>query len=136
LIRMEGKEPYATQEEFNRRVVRYTDVPPVEVSPGAKSHIISTEKVTIEFITFEPNSRFPVHRHEAEQNMIVMDGTCDELVDGKLYHLEKNDIIIIPSNIEHGARVSDRGCRFIVCSAPPRQDLETKLKAVKNGLKT
>jgi len=127
---MERKEPYATQEEFNKRVVRYRDVPLIELVPGSKSHIISAEKVTVSLLTMAPDSYFSVHRHQSEQIMIVMDGAIDEIVDGKLYHLEKGDVLILPSNIEHGGYISDKGCRVIDIFSPPRQDLVAKLKAV------
>ena len=128
---MEKKEPYATQEEFNKRVARYCDVPPIELGSGLKGHIVSAEKLTVNFITAAPNSSAPIHHHEAEQIIIVTDGALDVILDGKLYHLEKDDTLIIPSNVEHGAYISDRGCRITEVYSPPRQDLVAKLKAVK-----
>ena len=130
---MEKKESYATQEEVNKRVARYCDVPPIELGPGLKGHIVSAEKLTVNFITAAPNSSAPIHHHEAEQIIIVTDGAVDVILDGKLYHLEKDDTIIIPSNVEHGAYASDRGCNAIDVFSPPRQDLVAKLKAVKAG---
>lgn len=127
---MEGKEPYADQEEFNKRVVHYLDVPSVELAPGSNSHLIFAENVTVSFITMSPNSYFATHRHEPEQVMIVVDGECDEIVDGKLYHLKKGDVLILPSNIKHGAYVSDRGCKAIDVFSPPRKDLVAKLKVL------
>ena len=131
---MERKEPYATQEEYDRRVIRYQDVPLIELRPGSKSHIVSAEKITVSFLTAEPNSFGPVHRHEAEQIMIVTDGACDMIVEGKLYHIEKGDVLIFPSNMEHGSYISDRGCRVIDVFSPPRQDFVAKLEAVKKNL--
>ena len=128
---MERKEPYATQEEFNRRVIRYQDVPLIELAPDLNSHIVSAEKITVSFVTTGPNCHLPIHRHESEQIMIVMDGAFDFILDGKLYHLEKGDVMIIPSNIEHGSYISDRGCCVIDIFSPPRHDLVAKLKAVK-----
>jgi len=125
---MERKEPYASQEEFNRRVVRYRDVPLIELVPGANSHIVSAENITVSFLTMEPNTHFAPHRHESEQVMIVVDGECDEIVDGKLYHLKKDDVLILPSNIEHGAYISDKGCKAIDVFSPPRKDFVEKLK--------
>ncbi len=133
---MERKEPYATQEEFNRRVVRYQDVPLIDLVPGIKSHIVSAEKVMVSFVIMEPNSYLPPHHHQSEQITVVIDGATDFIVDGKLYHLEKGDVAVIPSNIEHGAYVSDRGCRIIDVFSPPRQDLVAKLEALKKGLPT
>ena len=130
---MERKEPYATQEEFNRRVVRYRDVPPIDLGlgPGQRSHIVSAEKMTVSFATVDPNAYGASHHHESEQIMIIMDGAIDEIVDGKLYHLEKGDVCIIPSNIEHGGYASDRGCSVIDIFSPPRQDLMAKLEGVR-----
>ncbi len=65
-----------------------------------------------------------------------MDGAYNAIIDGKLYHLEKGDVAIIPSNIEHGAYVSDKGCRVIEVFSPPRQDLAAKLETVRKGLET
>ncbi len=52
-------------------------------------------------------------------------------VDGKLYHLEEGDVITLPSNLEHGTYVSDRGLRAIDIFSPPRQDIVAKLEAAK-----
>ena len=131
---MEKKEPYATQEEFNKRVIRFSDIPPIPVGPDGKSQVITTDKLTVENVNMSPNSFLAHHHHEGEQIMIILEGSIDEIVDGKLYHLEKGDNIIVPSNAEHGLYASDRGCHFIVATAPARHDLEEKLKAVKKEL--
>lgn len=127
------KEPYASQEEFSERVVHYPDVPLVELTAGSNSHIVSVENITVSFLTMDPDSYFPPHHHEPEQVMIVMDGECDEIVEGKLYHLKKGDVIILPSNIEHGAYISDKGCNAIDIFSPPREDFVTKLREVREG---
>lgn len=130
---MERKEPYANQEEFSKRVVHYPDVPLVELVPGSNSHIVSAENITVSFLTMDPDSYFATHRHEPEQVMVVVDGECDEIVEGKLYHLKRGDVIILPSNIEHGAYISDKGCTAIDIFSPPREDLVTKLRKVCEG---
>lgn len=132
---MEKKEPYATKEEYNQHVIRYRDVPLIELGPGSKSHIISAERIMASFVVAEPDIYFASHRHEPEQIMIVLDGACDTLFEGKLYHLEAGDVLIVPSNAEHGNYISDRGLRMIEVFSPPRQDLLAKLEAVKRDLK-
>ncbi len=34
---MDRKEPYATEEEYNQRVIHYRDVPLIELGPGKKT---------------------------------------------------------------------------------------------------
>ena len=131
---MEKKEPYATQEEFDRRVIRYRDIPPVELSSGAKSHIVSAGKITVSFVSLElePDIHPPTHHHdEHEQIFIITDGACDFIIDGKIYPLEKGDVVILPPNTEHGAYSSDKGVRAIDVFSPPRQDFVDKLEEVK-----
>jgi len=132
--KMERKEPYATKEEFKRRVVRYRDIPLIELAPGSRSHIVSAERITASFVTAEPNIYFAPHRHEPEQIVIMTDGAADTILDGKLYHLEAGDVLIVPSNIEHGNYISDRGLRMIEVFSPPRWDLVAKLEAAKRSL--
>jgi quercetin dioxygenase-like cupin family protein len=133
---MEKKEPYATQEEYNKRVVRYRNTPLMELTRGARNYIVSTDRITVSFVTLEPNIYVVPHRHEPEQIVIVNDGACDFIVDGKLYHLEEGDVLIIPPNVEHGNRSSNRGLRMIEVFSPPRSDLVAKQEALKRGLKT
>jgi len=127
---MEKKEPYASQEEFSKRVTHYADVPVVELGPGVKVHIVSAERITLTFGTLAPSSRVAVHHHEHEQIMVVVDGGCDFIVEGKLYPMKKGDVIVLPSNTEHGAYVSDNGCQIMDTFSPPRQDFVEKLRGV------
>jgi len=130
---MEKKEPYATQEEYNQRVVRYSDTPLMRLNPGASNQIVSAERIMASFVTLEPDVYITPHQHEPEQMVIVTDGACDFIVDGKLYHLEAGDVLIIPPDVKHGNYSSDRGLRMIEVFSPPREDLMEKLQALKKG---
>jgi quercetin dioxygenase-like cupin family protein len=133
---VEKKEPYATEEEYKKRVIHYPDVPLIELGPGSKSHIVSVERITVSFVIAEPNICFASHSHEPEQIAIITDGSCDYLVDGKLYHLEAGDVLMVPSNVEHGNYILDKGLRMIEIFSPPRHDLVAKLDMVKKSRKT
>ena len=125
---MAGKEPYASEEEFKKRVVHYPDVPLTELVPGSNSHLVVGERVLVSFLTMSAHSYFPPHRHEAEQIMIVLDGYMDEIIERKLYSVKKGDVLILPSNIEHGGRIYEVDCRVIDIFAPPREDLLEKYR--------
>jgi quercetin dioxygenase-like cupin family protein len=131
---MKRTEPYATQEEFDQRVIHYRDIPLVELAPHVKAHILSSERMTAIFVTLRPNSVVPIHHHEPEQIMVVMEGECDQIIGGKLYHLKEGDVVYYASNEEHGTYISDKGCRTIEFFTPIRQDYMTKLEAVKKEM--
>ena len=133
---MEKKEPYASQEEYNKRVVKYRTTPAMKLNPAAKNYIVSSERMLVSFVTLEPNVRITPHSHEPEQMVIVNDGACDFIVDGKLYHLEEGDVLIIPPNVPHGNYSSERGLRMMEVFSPPRQDMIAKQEELKKGMKT
>jgi len=127
---LEKKEPYASQEEFSKRVTHYADVPVVELGSGVKAHIVSAERITVTFVTLAPSICAAVHHHENEQIMIVVNGECDFILEGKLYPMKEGDVIMVPSNMEHGAYSSDKGCQIMDIFSPPRQDFVEKLRRV------
>ena len=127
---MERKEPAASQEEHNKYVTRYADVPAIELTPSIKANIISAENITLSFVSAEPNVSLAPHRHENEQMLIVLDGAIDFIIEGKQYKVEKGDVVVLPSNTEHGAYFSDKGARVIDIFSPPRQDFVAKLKTI------
>lgn len=122
--------PFASEQEFKKRVVHYPNIPLVELAPRCHSHLVFGEKVTVSFLTMSANSYFPPHRHEAEQIMIVLDGYADEIVEGKLYRLKKGDVMLLPSNVEHGAYLREVDCRVIDIFSPPRKDFLEKYQMV------
>ena len=132
---MEMKQSHASQREFSKHIIRCDDVPIVELAPGIKTHIISAEKITLSIISAEANAQLPPHRHENEQMMIVLDGGCDFIIEGKPYTVQKGDVVVLPSNIEHGGRITQNGCSIIDVFSPPRQDFIAKLEEVKKSLK-
>jgi len=130
---MERKEPYPSQEEFRKRVTHYADVPLVRLLPGIEIHIVPAERMTVMFGTLAPDICAPVHHHEQEQIMTVVDGGCGFILEGKLYPMKKGDVIVVPSNVEHGVYLSDKGRQTIEIFAPPRQGFVKKLSGLLSG---
>ena len=128
------REPYATEEEYKKIVFRFEDIPPIPVGPDGKSQLITTDKITVEDVHMNPGAFLANHRHEGEQVMMILEGAIDEIVEGKLYHLEAGDNIVVPSNAEHGLYTSEKGCHFMVATAPARFDLLEIQNKVKKEL--
>jgi unsaturated pyranuronate lyase len=124
------QEPVATPEDFKARVIRQTDLPLVELVPGSNSRLVAGEQSMISFLKMDKHSYFAPHRHQQEQIMIVLEGYCDEIIDGKRYRVQKGDVIVLPSNIEHGAYIYDEDVLVIDVFGEVRADYLVKMLQV------
>ena len=130
------KEPVATADEFKARVLHYPDLPPVELVKGSNSRLVAGEQSMISFLKMDKNSFFAPHRHKQEQIMIVLDGYCDEIIEGKRYRVQKGDVIILPSNIEHGAYIYDQDVTVIDVFGDVRADYLLKMTQAMAAMNT
>lgn len=124
----EETEIRATAEEM-QRVQRYWDLPMIQLGPGAVSHLYASRNMTVSFIVQQPNCSFPVHAHEPEEIVIVLEGERDAVIDGKLYRIKAGDIITVASGSRHGSHTYESGCTVIEVFSPPRLDLLARLEA-------
>jgi len=100
-----------------------------ELVTGANSRLITGKNAQISFISMNPGIFFDRHIHPEEQTMVVLRGGCEEiLLDGE-QAMAKNDVVLIPGNMVHGATVSDLGCDAIDIFWPARTDYSEKEKA-------
>jgi gluconolactonase len=105
------------------------DMQLTELAPGAYSRLISGKNMQLSFITMEPNSVFPHHIHPEEQMMFGLRGACNEiLLDGE-QPMNPGDVVRIPANMVHGAKISDLGCDALDIFWPARADYLEKEKA-------
>src|SRR5215831_8003222 len=121
------KEPVASPAEFRSHVIHYPDLPPVELVEGSNSRLVAGEQSMISFLKMDANSYFAPHRHHQEQIMTVLEGECDEIIEGKLYHVKKGDVIVLPSNIEHGAYIGPQDVQVIDVFGEVRSDYLLKM---------
>jgi len=99
--------------------------------PGqVRAHILSSERMTAIFVTMDPNAIVPIHTHEPEQVMIIVDGEADLVSGGKRYPVKKGDVAIFASYQDHCTYASETGLKTIEFFAPVRQDYVEKLEAV------
>ncbi|MGB9728173.1 MAG: cupin domain-containing protein [Nitrososphaeria archaeon] len=104
------------------KVYRLDNVPYTDLVKGAKSRLIAGERLLVSFIEMEPNMTFPLHRHESEQIMIVLEGSMMQTLGSMTVKVSKGDVLVIESNELHGGQVSEEGCKAIDIFVPPRED--------------
>jgi gluconolactonase len=105
------------------------DIQLTTLAEDAHSRLVSGKNTQLSFISMDPNSTFPHHIHPEEQMMFVLRGGCDEiLLDGRQV-MNANDVVRIPSNMVHGAKIGDLGCDALDIFWPARADYLEKEKS-------
>ena len=117
----------ATTDDRERYVIRpYEAVPITELVEGSKSHLVRGSNVMLSFLTMKAGSVFELHSHPEEQIMIVLEGFCDEIIEGKIYRVGPGDVLRLPPNVRHGAFLREVDCRVIDVFSPARKDYAAK----------
>jgi gluconolactonase len=105
------------------------DIQLTPIIPGAHSRLISGKNTQLSFISMEPGSLFPHHIHPEEQMMFVLRGECSEIILDGEQTMKANDVVRIPGNMVHGAKIGDWGCDALDIFWPARPDYLEKQKA-------
>jgi quercetin dioxygenase-like cupin family protein len=100
-------------------------------SKGVAARFMIGEKAMISFIQQPPGAQFPVHKHDAEQIFIILEGSEEHIVGGKEVHMIAGDVCVHPAGVEHGGKTAT-GYKAIDVFVPPRQDYIDLMK--KNGI--
>ena len=105
---------------------RYVDVsaiPSVEFVPGLGFQPVLGERTMVNFVSFAEQTEAPVHVHEEEQIVIVLDGEFEFEIDGDKRVMKAGDVAVVPPWVPHGARTHDTTCREVDVFNPPRKTL-------------
>ena len=105
---------------------RYVDVdaiPPVEFVPGLEFRPVLGERTMANFVRFAPHTEAPMHVHEEEQIVLVLDGELEFELDGDVRTMKVGDVAVVPPWVPHGARTKDTGCYEVDVFNPPRKTL-------------
>jgi quercetin dioxygenase-like cupin family protein len=125
---MERKEPQATSQEFDSKVLHIGRGEFVDLGSHGAANILCGERIMLSFVDMPANSYADPHRHrDIEQVTIVLKGDADFVVEGKVYPVHEGDVLIFGPDEEHGAYVGPNGARVLDVFTPPRADLLAKM---------
>lgn len=99
-----------------------------ELAEGAYSRLISGNNMHLSFIAMEPDADFPYHIHPEEQMMLVLRGGGREMILDGEESVQENDVVRLPSNMVHGARIGELGLDVLDIFWPVRADYVEKKK--------
>lgn len=100
-----------------------------ELGPGSNSRLVTGRNIQLSFISMDPGALFAHHIHPEAQTMLVLRGECNEILLDSEQKMSKDDLVLIPGNMVHGAKVSDLGCDALDIFWPARADYSEKEKA-------
>ncbi|HEY6468841.1 MAG TPA: cupin domain-containing protein [Candidatus Dormibacteraeota bacterium] len=105
---------------------RYVDVDAIEAVeflPGLGFRPVLGERTMLNFVSFEPNTEAPMHVHEEEQIVLVLEGEFEFEIDGDIRAMHVGDVAVVPGWVPHGARTRGTSCREVDIFNPPRRSL-------------
>jgi quercetin dioxygenase-like cupin family protein len=125
---MEYKEPFASQEEHDGRVLHIGCGHEVDLGSHGSANVLLGQKLMMSFVDMPPNSFADVHRHpDNEQVTIILKGEADFVVEGKVYNVKEGDVLVFLPDVPHGAYMGPSGARVLDIFTPPRADLMQKI---------
>lgn len=101
-------------------VLRPSEIPPRQRGGGARTIPLVTRRTgSTSFINgitiFEPGAAIPLHKHNCEESVMLLEGRAVAEVGGVEYPISAGDVTFIPANIPHRFRnISDtQGMRIL-----------------------
>ncbi len=91
-----------------------------EIASGLFFRPFFAESMSLNFVTFPPESGFPAHVHPEEQISIVREGQMEITIGDKTHLVAPGDVIHFPPNVPHAGRTLMQPCRLIDIFSPPR----------------
>lgn len=105
------------------RYVEVSNVAPVEFVPGLQFQPVLGENMLANFVSFAEHTEAPLHVHDEEQIVIVLDGEFEFELDGQTRTMRPGDVAVIPPWVPHAARTYGTTCREVDVFHPPRRSL-------------
>jgi quercetin dioxygenase-like cupin family protein len=106
--------------EFQMR--DWTSIPVERIAQGIERQMIWGDRLMVCRLTFAPHTVTAVHSHPHEQITIVERGRVDFFVDGQRKTAVAGDVLVFPSNIQHGATMLDEEVVLVDIFSPLRED--------------
>ena len=100
-----------------------------EIAAGLFFRPFYAENISLNFVTFPPESGFPAHVHPEEQVSIVREGKMEITIGDRVFAVKPGDVIHFPSGVPHSGRTTTEPCRLIDIFSPPRTGIKDVIAA-------
>jgi len=101
--------------------IRLQDLPVEHLNPLIDRQFVAGDRSMLARIVLRKGAIVPMHSHDNEQITYVLEGALKFVIEGKDVVVRSGEILVIPSNLPHGAEaLEDTVDLDIFC--PPRED--------------
>lgn len=103
---------------------KWADLPQTALTPQISRRLVSGEKLMSVQFTLAKGAVAGQHQHPHEQITHLISGKIEFEIEGEKRVMEGGEVLLIPSNVRHGAVVLEDTVAIEVFS-PPREDFLT-----------
>lgn len=103
------------------------EIPQLQLNQYAMARLLKGDKALISFLELPAGATFPIHKHDCEQIMIMLEGTEEHTAGDEKFTIHPGDVVVHPANVEHGGQTST-GYKAIDIFVPPREDYVEVMK--------
>jgi quercetin dioxygenase-like cupin family protein len=100
----------------------WTSTPVERIAEGIERQMVWGDRVMVCRLTLAPHTVTAVHSHPHEQVTLVERGRVDFIVEGQRRTAAAGDVLVFPSNIQHGATMLDEEVVLVDIFSPLRED--------------
>ncbi len=97
------------------------DIPYIPLTDKAKTRFVLGEDILVSFIEQQPGAQFPIHSHDCEQILIILEGSEEHVIGDQTILMKAGDVCIHPANVPHGGH-SPTGFKGVDIFSPPRKE--------------
>ena len=90
-----------------------------DIMPGVLRQSVANENLMLSRIEYLASGGVPVHAHEAQQVVIMLEGTMTATIGDETRELAAGEFAFVPGRVSH-AFVSKDGCVFLEAATPTR----------------
>jgi len=105
---------------MKHKVIR--ELPSKEMAKGVTLRSAYLENVMVTFVDLDAGAVVPNHSHPHEQISVMISGKLRFNVDGEEKIVSAGEVVLVPSNVEHGVEAFDGPAVAYDCWSPIRED--------------